>query len=324
MLDTISQTFVTVTPMFLYGDQNRLPELRAASLRGALRWWFRAVAGGYVKDVSDIRKYEGMLFGGTGDKEGASAVNVRVLAHLTDDHIREDSPVPHKNMVLKGIAPGVVFRIDLTPSPYSNIKLAKETAEALLILVSVLGGLGRRSRRGYGAFQPYPPRNAAAEDQLLKEDHLGDWVKMVVEKARSSVQAFINANKIAFTIATYTTSDRAPFPILAPNVACIQIGIPSTLSELFTDGGKHNLIWQIHLKSESEDLLPKVLGKVQGGRQASTMCISIISLAQHQVVPVFTQFYCDTCEHPQRTEFQAIYDFPQQEFGARMIWGCAP
>lgn len=56
-----------VTPCFLSGaDQKGAAEWRAASVRGQLRWWFRAVAGGpFGRDVQRVKAAEEEVFGST-------------------------------------------------------------------------------------------------------------------------------------------------------------------------------------------------------------------------------------------------------------------
>lgn len=66
-----------VTPCFLGGASPEVPEWRAASVRGQLRWWFRAVAGGQLGGrLETMRKLEASVFGTT---HRASALTVRTL-----------------------------------------------------------------------------------------------------------------------------------------------------------------------------------------------------------------------------------------------------
>ncbi len=74
---------VTVTPLFLAGAEPRgAPELRAPSVRGALRFWLRALAGGcYGTDdagLQEVRKLEARVFGDAGGKDGFGASKVVV------------------------------------------------------------------------------------------------------------------------------------------------------------------------------------------------------------------------------------------------------
>lgn len=67
-----------LTPCFLGGaEQGKSAEWRAPSVRGHLRWWFRAVAGGRLGgDLSEVREAEATVFGST---DRASPLVVRTL-----------------------------------------------------------------------------------------------------------------------------------------------------------------------------------------------------------------------------------------------------
>jgi hypothetical protein len=63
----LRQTFKVelVTPCFLGGAKGQA-EWRGASIRGQLRWWFRAVAGaGFAGDLDKVRAAEEEIFGST-------------------------------------------------------------------------------------------------------------------------------------------------------------------------------------------------------------------------------------------------------------------
>ena len=62
-----------VTPCFLGGARDQA-EWRGASIRGQLRWWFRAVAGArFAGDLDKVREAEEEIFGST---RKSSAVRV--------------------------------------------------------------------------------------------------------------------------------------------------------------------------------------------------------------------------------------------------------
>jgi CRISPR-associated protein Cmr1 len=53
-----------VRPLFLSGARQQEAELRPLSIRGALRFWFRAMMGGVVGgDVAKVRKLEAAVWG---------------------------------------------------------------------------------------------------------------------------------------------------------------------------------------------------------------------------------------------------------------------
>ncbi len=141
-------TLETVTPLFLGGSDPRgEPELRAASFRGVLRFWLRALLGGVLGDRPDeIFKHESQVFGST---EHASPVVVQVEPHNLES--KNFNPLPHKQVPFrfKGFNPDQRFDIRLL----SRSEVALERAKKALQLLCYLGGLGRRSRRGFGSLQ---------------------------------------------------------------------------------------------------------------------------------------------------------------------------
>jgi CRISPR-associated protein Cmr1 len=144
----LQATLETVTPLFLGGSDPRgQPELRAASFRGAMRFWLRALLGGVLGDRPDkIFQCESQVFGST---DHASPVVVRLEPHnLGSDGF---NPLPHKQVTFRfnGFKPGQRFDICLL----SRDEDALQQAQKALQLLCYLGGLGRRSRRGFGSLQ---------------------------------------------------------------------------------------------------------------------------------------------------------------------------
>ncbi|MFA0766493.1 MAG: hypothetical protein BDTLLHRC_001446 [Candidatus Fervidibacter sp.] len=143
-------TLETVTPLFLGGSDPRgQPELRAASFRGAMRFWLRALLGGVLGDRPDkIFQCESQVFGST---DHASPVVVRLKPHRLD--WGEHYPLPHHEKPrfrgFNGFNPGQQFGVCLL----SHDEVALQQAQKALQLLCYLGGLGRRSRRGFGSLQ---------------------------------------------------------------------------------------------------------------------------------------------------------------------------
>ncbi len=62
-------TLEAITPVFMRGADQTKAEIRAASIKGLMRWWFRALAGSYFgDDIAGLRKAEEYVFGSTGQK----------------------------------------------------------------------------------------------------------------------------------------------------------------------------------------------------------------------------------------------------------------
>ncbi|MDW8002553.1 MAG: type III-B CRISPR module RAMP protein Cmr1, partial [Deltaproteobacteria bacterium] len=76
-LKKVCVTLETVSPAFLAGSSPRsLPEIRAPSFRGVMRFWLRALLGGVVGDnPKEIFMRESAVFGST---EHASPITIRV------------------------------------------------------------------------------------------------------------------------------------------------------------------------------------------------------------------------------------------------------
>lgn len=90
MIKRATLTLEFVTPCFLAGaDQGAPPQWRAASVRGQLRWWYRAVAGAaHGGDLGRVRQLEESVFGST---RRGSPVRVAALG-APDYHTVSEQP----------------------------------------------------------------------------------------------------------------------------------------------------------------------------------------------------------------------------------------
>jgi len=197
----LQATLETVTPLFLGGSDPRgQPELRAASFRGAMRFWLRALLGGVLGDRPDkIFQCESQVFGST---DHASPVVVRLELHnLGSDGF---NPLPHKQVTFRfnGFKPGQRFDICLL----SRDEDALQQAQKALQLLCYLGGLGRRSRRGFGSLQ-ITDGELALMAKTAKE--LGNALKQRLDAILPSSFA--------------KSTDVPRFPILHPDWAQIKV-----------------------------------------------------------------------------------------------------
>jgi CRISPR-associated protein Cmr1 len=83
-MHTITFTCEVLTPLFLNGADGRTPELRAPSIKGALRFWWRALHGhlplkAHSGLTTDLKSLETQIFGGSGDQVQRSKVLVQVV-----------------------------------------------------------------------------------------------------------------------------------------------------------------------------------------------------------------------------------------------------
>lgn len=160
----VTLTLETVTPLFLGGAEPRRdePELRPASFKGELRFWWRALWGGTHPRTSpdELFKNESTVFGNT---EGASPI----IIQLSDEPIQKEAwkfgSFPGVDYLFfsmkgrgsdpdrRGFSPGQSFQLTLRSRSNSSAheRAYVEACAALWLLVR-LGGVGARSRRGAG------------------------------------------------------------------------------------------------------------------------------------------------------------------------------
>jgi CRISPR-associated protein Cmr1 len=144
-MQSITFTCETITPMFLTGADGATPELRAPSIKGALRFWWRAMNGHL--SLSELKKREGEIFG---DNNNRSKFTINV-SELNVRNISSAAPIPHKGYKIPCITPNTKFEVRLivpVDTPQWDIK----KCQALFELFSILGDVGKRARRGMGSF----------------------------------------------------------------------------------------------------------------------------------------------------------------------------
>jgi len=260
----------TVTPLFLGGaDPRGEPELRAASIRGALRFWLRALLGGVIGDgkLNDLRRAEAAVFGST--DTGASPVVVRVAGSVQHSSYRPLLHNPNKAFTFKGIRPGETFSLELIPRPpHKSVDPIVVSTIALWLL---LGGLGRRSRRGFGTLRlqnevasfPFTPK--AYKDASELETIL----RRVIEQAQAEARNLTSSLKLA----SGTPSTPPAFPILhSDHTKILFCKHPFTTWEKAMEA-----FWRLLRSNPYRD--DRVFGFAdRGGRQASPLHLRIVKI----------------------------------------------
>jgi CRISPR-associated protein Cmr1 len=176
----ITATFEVVTPLFLGGaDPAITVELRSPSIKGALRFWWRALAWGrHGGDLNAIQREEQEIFGAAGQEgtasngaTGQASFILRVppingLKIISKGDVRLDGAnvtvgsgmryFGYGLMAAFGRNQGQLARPCLSAPFQFSIELvsrhpfADSLIDALKVM-GLLGGLGSRSRRGYGS-----------------------------------------------------------------------------------------------------------------------------------------------------------------------------
>jgi len=174
-----------ITPMFLAGADGKTPEFRAPSIKGAMRFWWRAMNGHL--SLKELKKRESKIFGGSGENEGKSKVFIKILGYPQESDNYKYRPLPHsetKKFTFPAIKPGEKFELEIRLR--ENIQFSIKN---LIILTSILGGLGKRARRGFGSFGIKSINN--------ENFHFDYSIKNILEMLNTVTDNFeINANSI--------------------------------------------------------------------------------------------------------------------------------
>lgn len=180
-MNIIEASYIVNTKMFLGSADSKIAEIRSPSFKGILRFWFRALALAELNGNTDeVEKLEGILFGTTISTDGKKAQkalyslkiqqqNIKVggrgseergpgISYLayginnydnrsrknlyTRDYIEKDAKL--KIILMENI--GIKRNIDET-----DFKLAQKLLLNTLKIVGIFGGLGSRSRKGFGS-----------------------------------------------------------------------------------------------------------------------------------------------------------------------------
>lgn len=157
-MEVLEATFKLVTPLVMAGaNPNGPAEVRAPSIKGVLRYWYRAVDPQY-------REHEDRIFGGIGEKLGQSSFLLRVQGPPPSDEgwppgewrrdTFEELRYFSYSLTMGGnerrfIRPGKDIRLRLLFRERPDDRTRRAVAASLWLLGHV-GGLGARSRRGFG------------------------------------------------------------------------------------------------------------------------------------------------------------------------------
>ncbi len=200
-MQKISVVLETITPLFLGGaDPRGKPELRAPSVRGALRYWLRALLGGVYGDdhrgLQKIKQKETEIFGDT--NSGSNLVcQMRELHQITGIPLQLDQ----KNR------PGETYLLWANSTKDGTRKYLNETSFELFLkpriggtmnaqnfnlvaaslwLLLYFGGLGTRSRRLMGSLRVNAVKNWP--DDLPSLDFKCDEPNALAERLASSIK----------------------------------------------------------------------------------------------------------------------------------------
>lgn len=187
MPEMLTATYRIVTPMFIGDAHQEATEITAASVKGALRFWWRALNWGRFRNqagASDesalkaLHTAEAELFGAAADDKHPGRGQSRFLLSIPKKRwqfMTETWPVvstgsgylgqglwasgkleknnyqPPRSALQEG--QNFEVRIVFKPMPAEKLENVSAALKDVLTLWGLAGGLGSRSRRGFGSVQ---------------------------------------------------------------------------------------------------------------------------------------------------------------------------
>lgn len=161
--NVISAKFEIITPLFLGDANQKATSIRPNSIKGALRFWWRAINAHL--SLADLAKEEARIFGST-LKQGLFSLFVTHCDNLgvadtswpiSDPNCASsylgyglvgDRQNPHR----EAIKAGIKFTVELQFSPTASEEDKKNIQKAVEAF-GIFGSLGSRARRGFGSVQ---------------------------------------------------------------------------------------------------------------------------------------------------------------------------
>lgn len=293
----------TTTPLRLCGaDPRGAYEVRAASLRGVLRFWLRALLGGEIGDGANslkaLRQAEGAVFGDT--KLGASRVVVRLTANSEQG--------------TSGIPAGSLLTLTIVPRPpYHSVPDAVWGALHLFVL---LGGLGKRSRRGNGSFivHSYSGGIPIPFSDYSNADSFGRQAKDIIFRSRGLVKSYTQS----LGMKSGDVNDPPSFPVFHDQHTKVLF-----CKEPFTS-------WERAIQA-CQDLLRSqpyrgnhVFGFARGRtRQASPLHVRVVKLGSqyHILFTAFRYKFASENNRPSWAIMQKFLKESEQEWNGEWLFG---
>lgn len=256
-METITFNCRFITPAFLGGANPKgTPELRPPSIKGALRFWWRAQCG--IVDLKEMQKKESEIFGGV-DGDGATRSSFRLRVYHEEFYTSlklPDSKTPVRDKPFKVnifeylafgtfdrdnikkenvlnrsfIVQGQPFQVVFT---FSKSEFREEVIMAFYLL-SLFGGLGNRNRNGFGGF--------VFDNHELSTD----WF-LTLKGLKSGIEK--NFNAFSDKIACFQTECTFESPVQA----LAEIGKAYKNAREYIDVKKHNFTHRSYISSPIVD-----------------------------------------------------------------------
>lgn len=146
-----TREYELITPLFGGGVEPKKADevsvIRATEIRGHLRFWWRATRGGQFKTTRELKEHEDALFGST---ESNSAVQIEVEVKNFGSDFERPNEFAYVWFPLRGTEEKLLKEVKFSAS-FSYPTSAKNEINSSLWAWENFGGIGARTRRGFGA-----------------------------------------------------------------------------------------------------------------------------------------------------------------------------
>ena len=167
----------TITPIFMYGADGKTPELRPASIKGVMRFWWRAINGD--SDIGKLKEDESEIFGSI-EKKSSFSVKIEYY-EFKGKHI----PKNHK------------FKIEFLLSNRCDFDV--QSFFELIVILGLFGQKGKGKQKTQGSIK------------ILKIDDIDytqvidlDYIYLLIQKTTS------NYSKKRFKIENKEAKEKYP------------------------------------------------------------------------------------------------------------------
>jgi CRISPR-associated protein Cmr1 len=183
-------TYKLTTPLFMAGADQTNAELRAPSIKGALRFWYRAVALSRPGGWQEVKEEEWEIFGSSKTGQGQFLITVDgngLPKPETFDFKRDRAGIVYLGYGLKDAArkyfkhgPDITVRLLFKPDSGETVI---EPVKKALIALGLFGGLGARARNGLGSVAITSLRLDGVEEWKCPQDEkelqekIGEFIK---------------------------------------------------------------------------------------------------------------------------------------------------
>jgi CRISPR-associated protein Cmr1 len=257
-----------VSPAFVAGTDKERPEMRASTIRGHWRYWWRAFNGVYYPTAEKLYEQESKVFGSTSE---GSRFNLIVIGNRK---IETHELLPHREggsgNVSKAQALGEgSYSLRITTRPGQNID---DSVWDAFMVWSLLGGMGRRSRRMFGAVNVQAEQSIASAWYPKPDNpqHLAQILKSIFKPIKDK-----------------STPNVPTFPTFSEKHSWV---IVSTIGFETAKEANQEFFRKL-LRTPKYRTSDQTFGSVQGGRRGSVQGDRRGSPVHAQVRKIGTEYY---------------------------------